>query len=83
MMNLNIECCSCNIKQECRNLVSVKVKPKWEFPISGNLITKEGPYAVAMVCDYCANSPNQKIRYVVEHKGEKYIRHNITSLDKS
>jgi hypothetical protein len=68
------------------NIVALGLKPTWEYPSMGNVLTDEPNQACAVVCDACIEKYydegfNDKIKFAVELQGGKVLYHDILNLE--
>jgi hypothetical protein len=83
------KCCVCEQpmkKSKNVNIVALGLKPTWEYPSMGNVLTNEPNQACAVVCDSCIEKYydegfNDKIKFAVELQGEKVLYHAVSLLE--
>lgn len=64
------------------NLVSLsEYKITWKYPRAGNVLTNEGPWPSALVCDECIES-NAEIKSALEIRDNEAIYHPVAELER-
>jgi hypothetical protein len=78
-----VKCCACegSLGDGYVNMITLRRAANWDYPVTSNLITGDGPCAVAICCDAClAQQPMPSIRWAVAFVGQRVFYHPVESL---
>jgi len=76
-------CCGCSLpmmQSPHVNLLSLGRYAKWNYPVSGNVLTGHQGEAVAVVCDDCIDA-HKLVDTAIEIRGNECFYHPILDLE--
>lgn len=72
-------CTAAMSESEHLNMVQVKRKAQWRFPVWGNLLTGEDTMALALMCDKCLEE-HKPVMFCIEVRNNTILYHAIELL---
>ena len=81
-LQAHCRCCACDVPMSSSpnvNLIDMALPARWQYPVVGNVLTGEGPNAVAVICDACLGE-QRSIERVIEFRGEEVVYHLVADL---